>query len=130
MSGRRRFGAVRKLPSGRFQVRYRDPETNRYRNAERTFANKGDAGRWLSILEADLTRGVWHDPQRGEVLLSEIAETWYSTKAHLRETTKHVYRSTLDAHILPAFGERPIGAITTLDVQVWIAHLHQNCRRP
>ena len=128
MSGRRRFGAVRKLPSGRFQVRYRDPETNRYRNAERTFATKADAGRWLSILEADLTRGVWHDPQRGEVLLGEIAETWYSTKAHLRETTKHVYRSTLDAHILPAFGERPIGSITTLDVQVWIARLHQNPR--
>lgn len=128
MSGRRRFGAVRKLPSGRFQVRYRDPDTNRYRNAERTFATKADAGRWLSILEADLTRGVWHDPQRGEVLLGEIAETWYSTKAHLRETTKHVYRSTLDAHILPAFGERPIGSITTLDVQVWIARLHQNPR--
>ncbi len=50
MSGRRRFGAIRKLPSGRFQVRYRDPETNRYRTAAQTFATKGDAGRWLSIL--------------------------------------------------------------------------------
>ncbi len=128
MSGRRRFGAIRKLPSGRFQVRFRDPETNLYRTAEQTFATKGDAGRWLSILEADLARGLWHDPKRGEVLLGEVAETWYSTKLHLRETTKHIYRVILDAHILPAFGEQPIGSITTLDVQVWIAALHQKPR--
>lgn len=128
MSGRRRFGAVRKLPSGRFQVRYRDPETNRYRTAAQTFATKGAAGRWLSILEADLARGLWHDPKRGEVLLCEIAETWYSTKVHLRETTKRIYRSTLDVHILPAFGERPIGSITTMDLHVWIAALHQKPR--
>ncbi len=128
MSGRRRFGAIRKLPSGRFQVRFRDPETNLYRTAEQTFATKGDAGRWLSILETDLARGLWHDPKRGEVLLGEVAETWYSTKLHLRETTKHIYRVTLDAHILPAFGEQPIGSITTMDVQVWIAALHQKPR--
>lgn len=128
MSGRRRFGAIRKLPSGRFQVRYRDPETNRYRTAEQTFATKGAAGQWLSIIEADMTRGLWHDPKRGEVLLGEVAETWYSTKLHLRETTKHIYRTILDGHILPSFGERPIGSITTLDVQVWIATLHAKPR--
>ncbi len=128
MSGRRRFGAIRKLPSGRFQVRFRDPATHLYRTAEQTFATKGDAGRWLSILEADMARGLWHDPRRGEVLLAEVAETWYSTKLHLRETTKHIYRVILDAHILPAFGEEPIGSITTLDVQVWIAALHQKTR--
>jgi len=128
MSGRRRFGAIRKLPSGRYQARYRDPENDHYRTAEQTFATKGAAGRWMSILEADLTRGVWHDPRSGEVLFGDVAETWYSTKLHLRETTKHVYRTILDGHILPAFGERPVGSITTLDVQVWISALHARPR--
>ena len=58
VSGRRRFGAVRKLPSGRWQVRFRDPETERYRTAAQTFATKTEAGRWLSVLEADMTREV------------------------------------------------------------------------
>lgn len=124
MSGRRRFGAIRKLPSGRYQARYRDPESGHCRTAEQTFATKGAAGRWLSTLEADLTRSVWHDPRSGEVLFGDVAETWYSTKLHLRETTKHIYRTILDGHILPAFGERLVGSITTLDVQVRISALH------
>ncbi len=128
MSGHRRFGAIRKLPSGRFQARYRDPETNLYRTAEQTFATKTAAGQWLSIVEADLARGLWHDPKRGEVLLVDIADAWYATKVHLRETTKHNYRSILDHHVLPTFGQSPIGSITTLDVQAWLGALHANER--
>jgi hypothetical protein len=84
VSGRRRFGAVRKLPSGRWQVRFRDPETERYRTAAQTFATKTEAGRWLSGLEADTTRGHRHDPRRGEVTFGEIAERWYATNANTR----------------------------------------------
>jgi integrase len=128
VSGRRRFGAIRKLPSGRWQARYRDPETNRYRTAGTTFPTKTDAGRWLTVVEADMTRGIWHDPSRGEVLFADVAERWYLTKQHLRESTKYIYRTLLDNHILPTFGERAVGSITTLDVQVWIADRHANTR--
>ena len=51
MSGRRRYGAIRKLPSGRWQVRYRVPTTNERRTAPFTFPTKGDASRWLAVLE-------------------------------------------------------------------------------
>ena len=61
---RRRFGAVRKLPSGRWQVRYRHPPADRYQTAPGTFATKTEAGRWLSVLEADMLRGDWLDPAR------------------------------------------------------------------
>ena len=65
MTGRRRFGAVRRLSSGRWQARFRDPETNLYRNAPRTFATKTAAAKWLSAIETDMARGDWHDPKRG-----------------------------------------------------------------
>ena len=45
--GRRRFGSVRKLPSGRFQARYRD-ETGVEYAAPETFATKTMASRWLA----------------------------------------------------------------------------------
>ena len=128
MSGRRRFGAMRKLPSGRWQARFRDPETRLTRTAPNTFPTKTEASRWLSIIEADMTRGLWHDPKRGDVLFGEVAEQWYATKLHLRPSTQHIYRTLLDRHILPTFAERPVGAITTLDVQMWISDRHRNTR--
>jgi integrase len=128
VNGRRRFGAIRRLPSGRWQARYRHPETGRYESAQQTFATKTDAARFLSTVEADLVRGIWHDSSRGEVLVREVAERWCATKLHLRETTKHIYRTQLDVHILPTFGERAVGSITTLDVQAWIADRHANTR--
>ena len=91
MSGRRRFGAVRKLPSGRWQARYSDPATGRLRTAPHTFATKTEAGRWLSVLEADSLRGVWVDPREGDMRFAELAERWFATKIHLRETTKLQY---------------------------------------
>ncbi len=128
MSGRRRFGAVRKLPSGRWQVRYRDPDTQSYRSATQTFTTKTEAARWLSVLEADMTRGHWHDPKRGDVPFSEVAERWYATKLHLRPTTKHIYRTLLDRHIRPTFADEPIGSITKLSVQMWISDRSSNTR--
>jgi integrase len=121
VTGRRRFGAVRKLKSGRWQVRYRDPVTDQLRPAPQTFSTKTEAGRWLSVLEADILRGSWVDPADGEMRFDELAERWYATKIHLRETTKLQYRYLLDKHVLPFFGDRPIGAVTVLDVQTWLA---------
>ena len=68
MSGRRRFGALRRLSSGRWQARFRDPETGLYRNAPNTFATKTAAAKWLSAIETDIARGDWHDPKRGDTL--------------------------------------------------------------
>ncbi len=125
---RRRFGAVRKLPSGRWQVRYRQPTTGRYHSAPGTFATKTEASRWLLMLEADMLRGVWVDPAMGEVRFADVADRWMATKVHLRESTRVLYSWLLTKHILSTFAERPIGSITALDVQIWIADRHANSR--
>ena len=49
MGRRRTFGNVRKLPSGRYQARYRDPSGYRHR-APLTFATIADANRWLTFV--------------------------------------------------------------------------------
>ena len=127
MTRRRSFGSVRKLPSGRFQARYTGPD-GQERKASRTFATKTEASKFLAGVEADLFRGDWYDIRRGEMPMSEVAERWYSSKAHLRQSTRAIYRTTLDIHILPFFGDRAVASVTTLDVQEWLSDRRANSR--
>ena len=72
---RRAFGAVRQLPSGRWQARYRD-KRGRLAAAPHTFPTKTDATRYLAVVEADQLRGSFHDPKRGETRFGAWADQW------------------------------------------------------
>jgi integrase len=50
-----------------------------------------------------------------------LPRQWLAVKAATkRESTVVFYESTLRNHVLPAFAQRPVGAITHVDVQDWI----------
>ena len=68
--GRRRYGRVRRLSSGRWQARYPGPDGHE-RAAPETFATKGAADRWLAAAETDMGRGQWVDPSAGETTVAE-----------------------------------------------------------
>ena len=124
MPARRDFGAVRRLPSGRWQARYLTPNGERV-GAPRTFTTKGEAHRWLSGVEADLIRGDWHDVRLGEVPFLHWQEQWLATKRpKLQPATVELYTYLLRRHIVPRFGQVPVGRITALEVQAWLADLH------
>lgn len=55
MASRRRFGRLRKLPSGRWQARY-SLSGGRELSAPDTFVTKTAAERWLASIETDLAR--------------------------------------------------------------------------
>ena len=61
---RRRFGQVRRGPSGKYQASFVGPNGKR-QNAPDTFLTKTDASRWLVKVEADLSRGTWLDDELG-----------------------------------------------------------------
>ena len=84
---RRQFGAIRRLPSGRYQARYRDPGAGRLVAAP-LFERKADAARWLSTIEADLARGVWLDPKPAQGLtVAAWAERWLRSDPNKRPST-------------------------------------------
>jgi integrase len=120
--GRRRFGAIRRLPSGRYQVRYRAAD-GRYVTAPTTFETKADSGRYLSKIEADMLRGEWADPRLGGTTFSEWADRWLDSTVNLRANTKAGYRSILRQYLLPAFGPVPLARIDVLAVRTWLAKL-------
>jgi integrase len=130
MSARRRFGSVRRLPSGRWQARYWDASGNRV-GAPTTFATKGDAQRWLSAAETDQSRGDWHDPRLGDVPFREWADRWIVTKAPtLGPATQDLYRYLLRKHVVPRFGSMAVGRIASAQVQAWLADLHRSDLSP
>ena len=95
MSSRRRFGSVRKLPSGRWQARYHDAAGNRF-TAPETFPTKTEAHRWLSSAETDMGRGDWHDPRLADLGFDDWAERWMAIKTpQLAPSTVVLYRYLL-----------------------------------
>ena len=120
--GRRRFGAIRRLPSGRYQVRYRTVD-GRYVTAPTTFEAKADAGRYLSKIETDMLRGEWADPRLGRTTFGEWADLWLDSTVNLRANMKAGYRSILSRYLRPAFGTYPLARIDVLAVRTWLAKL-------
>lgn len=121
-AGHRRFGSVRKLTSGRFQIRYPGPD-GRVRTGDDTYASKGLADRALVLIEGQLARGEWVDPERGKVLLRDYADRWITQRPNLRSRTVELYRSLLDNHIVPFIGGVPLGKVSTALVREWRAEL-------
>lgn len=96
---RRQFGAIRRLPSGRWQVRYL--QAGKHVPAPITFRTKTEANRWLSELETDAYRGRWIDPRLGKITLKEYSEAWLRGRANLAPRTREIYAAQLRLHILP-----------------------------
>lgn len=88
---RRRFGAVRELPSGRWQARYRGPD-DVMRPADQTFATKTSAEVWLTRKEAEILNGEWIDPDGGKVLVADYGVTWIEERPNLRPKTVRLSR--------------------------------------
>lgn len=118
MTARRQFGRVRKLPSGRWQVRYPDG-SGRDVPAPTTFASKGDTTRFLAQVQADLDRGQWRDPRLGQITFSAWAQQWLASNPAKRATTLARDESVLRTHFLPDLGTRHLADITPTHVRVW-----------
>jgi integrase len=74
---------------------------------------------YADMVECDRRRGVWLDPSGFKTTVAEWVDRWFPT-LDLDTRTLENYRSYLRNHILPEFGDTPLGAITTLDVRMWI----------
>src|SRR4051812_44400357 len=126
MTARRRFGSLRRLPSGRWQVRYLGPD-GRTRVAPTTFSTKTEAARCLVAVEVDMARGTWLDPVCGEVRLRDYAAAWIAQRTvrgrALADRTLDTYRHSLRAWIAPALGDVPVGRITPAVVRTWHAQV-------
>jgi len=125
---KRAFGNIRKLPSGRYQVRYTGPDGT-YITGHRTYAARADAEAYLTDRRREIDAEEWTaaaaQRKGAKVLFADYARTWLAGRQvagrPIKERTREHYQSILDDHLIDAFGHRPIDAITPSDVRDWYA---------
>jgi Phage integrase, N-terminal SAM-like domain len=113
----RQFGNIRKLPSGRYQARYRGPD-GKLRSAPNTFERKSDAAKWLSFKEAEITKGEWIAPELARQPFREYSEQWMRDRV-LKVRTAELYQGLLSNHLLPTFAALGMGDIDEGTVRRW-----------
>lgn len=131
MSSRNNWGAVRKLPSKRFQASYIGPGGERH-TASDTFVTKTEATFWLAQIRVSINEGIWQLPSREvQISTTPIFEDYALRHIELqtnrrgellRESTKSVYRRILKTNLC-LFLKRELDQITISQVQEWYANL-------
>ena len=117
---RRGFGAIRKLPSKRWQASYTGPDTIRHK-APVTFETSEDAEAWLADRRREIRGDEWTPPVKTKAMtFSDFAERWLKNR-QLKPRTRYHYRKMLDARILPTFKDMPIKAISADLIDDWYA---------
>ena len=119
---RRTAGAIRRLPSGRYQARVRDGSGD-LQAAPATFATKAEADRWLASAVADQAHGRWVDPRAGRVELRRYAAQWMEGKAALAPKTIELYDYLAGRLILPKLGDVELAELSPARVRAWRANL-------
>lgn len=130
MTTKRGLGSIRKLASGRYQVRFTDPEGNR-RNARTTFKTKSSAEFELTRIREAIENGTWfvdETPQAGgltpkTLTLKALASHWREQRVNSRgrplsHNTLNEYQRLIES-TLGEFADRPIRTITTQQIQEW-----------
>ncbi|MHB8439620.1 MAG: tyrosine-type recombinase/integrase [Acidimicrobiales bacterium] len=117
MAGKRNFGSVRKLPSGRWQARYWAVDGRRI-TARSTFATKADATLWLDRVRTERASGHHFNPAAGEARLRVYVAEWLDHKAGLAPRTHEIYESQLRLHVLPVVSTRvpALGDVRLVDL--------------
>lgn len=125
----RRWGAIRKLPSGRFQASFVGPDLRRY-NGPRPFPSKMLAEGWLAreyerIVLCDSNGTAWESPTqrkartavRGETL-ADYGARWIAQR-NIKDSTRALYTDQFEKHIKPTIGQIAIATLTLDDVNRW-----------
>ncbi|WP_301129709.1 tyrosine-type recombinase/integrase [Streptomyces cacaoi] len=120
---RRGFGRVRKLPSGRYQVRYPGPD-GILRPADRTFATVADADIWLARKRVEIEEGRWLDPEHGQTTVEDWGARWLaSVSPQLKAKTQASYRSLITSRINPVLGDRELSSLRPITIAEWVAQM-------
>ena len=128
--GRRGFGEIERLPSGRYRVRYTGPDALRH-GAPHTFGAKIDAEGWLAEERRLVELGTWTPPEdRGTRLpldaFGAYAEAWLANRP-LKPRTREHYASLLRGP-LASLAPARVADLTPVMVRTWHAQL--NAKHP
>ena len=120
MPPRRKFGYVRRLPSGKWQASYLGPDGERHA-AEVTFPSEVDAERYLAMTARQIRAGEWTDlRQLGRRTLRECCEAYLDENPRVGRRWAETCRRNMRLH-LGELLDLPISQIRPPTVRAWYA---------
>lgn len=129
---RESWGAVRKLPSGRYQASYVGLDDVRH-TAPKTFDNLGDARTWLTLKRSEIARSEWRPvAKHAPITFGEYAREYVETRTvkgrPLKPSTRSGYLDLIDGS-LAVFGDVRLDKITPEAVRRWHSELVKTGKR-
>ncbi|AYG82334.1 Putative prophage phiRv2 integrase [Streptomyces hundungensis] len=105
----------------RYRARYVGPDgtekSKSFRDGQKRLAEK-----WLTNIEADMSRGQYIDPKAARTTFRQYAEKW--VKNHTGEVnSREAAERRLRLHAYPHLGSRPIGSFKPEHIRDWIGAL-------
>lgn len=136
MAGKRGFGSIRKLKSGRYQARYTGPNGVAYPHG--TYGNTKQAELALSKVRVAIDTGNWLSPEQQaekdaaeeraqkvrQMTVADAATLWLDTIPSHQH--RHHSRFRLHRYILPELGHIPLRLLSREDCDAWYRELCPN----
>ncbi|MFJ4421860.1 tyrosine-type recombinase/integrase [Streptomyces bobili] len=105
----------------RYRARYIGPDgtekSKSFPDGQKRLAEK-----WLTNIEADMSRGQYVDPTASRVTFRQYAQKWLSTQTTAM-TTRESVESSLRGHAIPYLGPRPLGSFKPEHIRDWLSKL-------
>lgn len=124
---RRAFGSVRKLPSGKYQARYKGADGLTH-TSPTTYTRKADAEAFLATIQSDIVRGSWKAPKTVRTTLDQYADTWISHRS-LKPHVRDQYFADFRNHISNRIGHFTLPELTPAIIREWHANLTEDLRK-
>lgn len=102
----------------RYLVGWREPGS--HKRVHQSFHRAADARRFKVEIEGQLDRGEYVTKAQREIPLAEFITHMLDSSHDLAPSTLAGYRSTLRLYIAPVLGYRPIGDITTRELENFV----------
>jgi len=115
---------VRKLPSGLYDGRYRDPAGKTRQAPGGPFRHKAAAQRAAASAEAEARKPGWRSPDAAKATWGEWYQVWWASR-DVEDSTRKTDRGRLDNHLLPRWRDVPLADITRQDIRTWAVDLKE-----
>jgi integrase len=119
----RDMAAIRKLPSGHYQVRWRDHGGH---EQGKTVPTKRLADQLRATVELEKSRGVVSDPDRGRVPLADYIANALETQMNLRPATVALYETQARLYIVPGLGDIPLRVLDPARIRAFYGKLRRD----
>jgi integrase len=107
----------KKLPSGKWQVRVKDPLTGKW--PARNFRTQAEAIRFQKECIADELTGRYVDPSAGKMTFDAFYQPWAARQVWEETTARNIAQSVRSSE----FGPMRLGSITSVHAETWIKRM-------